>query len=218
MRIERRLEALERTAQALRPADTSDPQVRAAIVEAYRLVLEGRKPVRGECPVQIDLTCAYAFGSAPERESADTSFLKMAQTTAGSDCRKRSVEEFEALLRDKIAGMPEPPASYDSLPPEKAALAREQVLADSARVPGPVADCSRGEAWHIGPQGPEQSRPIKWCPDSIGRRETLLGRLTVTQVRSLVARRERWREMMGTVRNAGAGTAEVRLRSPPISY
>jgi hypothetical protein len=35
------------------------------------------------------------------------------------------------------------------------------------------------------------------------------------QIRTLVARRERYREMMGTVDNAGARTPEVGLNSPP---
>jgi hypothetical protein len=54
-------------------------------------------------------------------------------------------------------------------------------------------------------------------PDDVyfGRRETILARPKALQVRTLVARRERYRRTGETDENVGAGTPELRLNSPP---
>jgi len=54
-------------------------------------------------------------------------------------------------------------------------------------------------------------------PDDVylGRREALLARRKALQVRTFVARRERYRRMGESSENAGAGTPKVYLNSPP---
>jgi transposase InsO family protein len=54
-------------------------------------------------------------------------------------------------------------------------------------------------------------------PDDVyfGRRETILARRNALQVRTFVARRERYRRAGESSENAGAGTPEVYLNSPP---
>jgi len=54
-------------------------------------------------------------------------------------------------------------------------------------------------------------------PDDVyfGRREGILARRRELQIRTLVARRDHYRKAAGTEGNAGAGTPEVRLNSPP---
>jgi len=53
-------------------------------------------------------------------------------------------------------------------------------------------------------------------PLTFGHKEAILARRKELQVRTLVARRERYREMMGTVENAGARAPKIGLNSPPI--
>jgi len=54
-------------------------------------------------------------------------------------------------------------------------------------------------------------------PDDVyfGRRDAILARRKALQVRTLVARREHYRCMGETAKNAGAGSPEVYLISPP---
>ena len=49
----------------------------------------------------------------------------------------------------------------------------------------------------------------------LGRKEALLARRRELQIRTLVARRVHYRKTAGTTENAGAGTPEAYLNSPP---
>jgi hypothetical protein len=55
------------------------------------------------------------------------------------------------------------------------------------------------------------------APDDVyfGRKEALLARRGELQIRTLVARRMHYHKTVGTTENAGAGTPEVYLNSPP---
>jgi len=48
-----------------------------------------------------------------------------------------------------------------------------------------------------------------------GRKDAILARRKELQIRTLVARRMYYRRTVGTTENAGAGTPEVYLNSPP---